>query len=48
MQREDALPRVTGEDETGIVSDLVAEREALVVEATHLRYSLPEKESGPI
>jgi transposase len=40
VQREDALPRVTGEDETSIVSDLVTEREALVVEVTRLRNQL--------
>ena len=40
VQREETLPRVTGEDETSMVNDLVAEREALVVDATRLRNQL--------
>ena len=40
VQREAALPRVTAEDETTIAADLVAEREALVAEATRLRNQL--------
>jgi transposase len=40
VQREEALPRVTAEDDTTIVAELVAERAALVVEATRLRHQL--------
>jgi transposase len=40
VQREAGLPRVTGEDDTTIAGELVAEREALVAEATRLRNQL--------
>jgi transposase len=40
VQREEILPRVTSEDDTTLAAELVAEREALVAEATRLRNQL--------